>query len=133
MAQFKLEKSIEDRIEEELDRLDNIGVLAANVNTEDVYSAVEEDNESKKGADSESDEEDLFDSDGKQNSEWSHGKLTKFVTDNVNLTTVSKSVSLHKSRRSECKTGFGQKRKWDESDMEFQCWNGEKKEISVTV
>ena len=95
---------------------------------------MEEDNESKKGAVNESNEEvDLFGSDGKQNSEWSHGKLTKFVTDNVNLTTVSKSASLHKSRRSECKTGFGQKRKWDESDIEFRCWNGEKEAKSVTV
>ena len=58
-------ESIEERIEEELDRLDNIDVLAANADTEDVYSAVEEDNESKKGADNESNEEaNLFDSDG---------------------------------------------------------------------
>ena len=60
----------------------------------------------------------MLDSDGGQNSEWSHGKPI-YATDNVNWTTVSKSVSLLKSRRLECKTGFGQKRKWDESDMEF--------------
>ena len=105
------EKSVEEQIEEELDqlddRLDNMGVFAANADTEDHYSAIEGDSESKKGADNESDEENLFDSDGKQNSEWSHGKLTKFATDNVNWATVSKDVSLLKSRRSECKTGFG--------------------------
>ena len=72
-------------IEEELDRLNNIGVLAANANTEDVYSTVEEDYSSNKGADNESDDESiLFDSDGKQNSEWSQGKLTNFVNHNVN-------------------------------------------------
>ena len=55
-------KSVEDRIEEELDRLDNIGVFAANADTEDVYSAVEENAESKKGAANESNEEcNLFD------------------------------------------------------------------------
>ena len=113
--------------------MDNIGILAVNANTEDVYSAVEDHSKSRKGADNESDEKDLFDSDSKQNSEWSHGKLTKFVNDNVKLTTVSTSVSLHKSMRSECKTGFGQKRKWDQSDMEFQCWNGEKKGNEATV
>ena len=64
-------KSVEDRIEEELDRLDNVGVFAANADAEDVYSAIEEDSESKKGADNESDKENMFGSDGKQDSEWS--------------------------------------------------------------
>ena len=42
-------KSVEDRIEEELERLDNIGVFAANADTEKLYSAVKEDNEKKGG------------------------------------------------------------------------------------
>ena len=43
-------------IEEEFDQLNSIGVLAANANTEDVYSTVEQDSKSKKGANNESDE-----------------------------------------------------------------------------
>ena len=42
-------------IEEGFDRLNNIRILAANANTEDVYSAVEEDGKSKKGTNNESD------------------------------------------------------------------------------
>ena len=88
-----------------------------NADIEDVYSAVEEDDKSKKGAANGSDEDNVFKSDDEQDSEWSQGKLTKFVNDNVNWTTVSKYVSLHKSGRSECKTGFVQKRTWDQSDI----------------
>ena len=60
----------------------------------------------------------MFDSDGEQNSEWSHGKPIN-ATDNVNQTTVSKSVSVLKSRRSEYKTGCGQSQMWNELDMEL--------------
>ena len=67
-------KSVEDRIEEELDRLHNMGVFAADADAEDVYSTVKEDSKSKKGADNESDEENTFESDGKQDSEWSQVK-----------------------------------------------------------
>ena len=57
-------------IEEEFDRLNNIGVLAANADREDVYSTVEHDGKSKKGANNESDKgSEMFDSDGKHNSE----------------------------------------------------------------
>ena len=53
--------------------MNNIGVLATNADTEDVYSAVEQEDESKKKANNESNEGlGMFDSDGKQNSEWSH-------------------------------------------------------------
>ena len=120
-------------IEEEFDRLNNIGVLAANADAEDVHSAVDQDSERKKGASDESDEgSDMFDSDGKQNSEWSHGKPIN-ATDNVNWTTVSKSVSLLKSRRSECKTGCAPKRMLNELDMEFQCLDKGNDRKSVTV
>ena len=74
----------------------------------------------------------MFDSDGEQNSEWSHGKPI-YVTDNVNWTTLSKSVSLLKLRRSECKTGCGQQWVWNELDMEFQCWDEGNEEKVVTV
>jgi len=74
----------------------------------------------------------MFDSDGGQNSEWSHGKPIN-ATDNVNWTTVSKCVSLLKPRRSECKTCCGQKRMWNELDMEFQCWVKGNHIKSVTV
>ena len=70
-------------IEEEFNRLNNIVVLAANAGTEDVYSAGEKDGKSQKGANNDSDEgSDMFDSDGKQNSEWSHGEPI-YATDNV--------------------------------------------------
>ena len=113
--------------------MNNIGVLVANANTEDVHSTVEQDGKSKKGANHESDEDsDMFDSDGEQNSEWSHGKPI-YATDNVSWTTVSKFVSLLKSGRSECKMGCGQKRMWNESDIEFQCWDKGNEAKSVTV
>jgi hypothetical protein len=120
-------------IEEEFDQLNNIAVLAANAETEDVNSAVDQDSERKKGASDESDEgSDMFNSDDEQTSEWSHGKPTN-ATDNVNWTTVSKSVSLLKSRRSECKTGRGQQRMWNELDMEFQCLDKGNERKLVTV
>ena len=62
-------KSVEDRIEEELDRFDNMGVFAANADTGDVYFTDDEDSDSKKGAGNESDEENMFDSDGEQGSD----------------------------------------------------------------
>ena len=53
-------KTTEQRIEEELDLLSKRGVFAANADTEDVYSAVEKDGESKKVADNGSDEDNLL-------------------------------------------------------------------------
>ena len=51
--------------------------------TEDVYSAVEQDGKSKMGANNESNEgSDMFNSDGKRNSEWSYGKPIN-ATDNI--------------------------------------------------
>ena len=71
-------------IEEEFDRLNNIGILAANTDTDDVYSPVDQDIEKRKGANDESDEgSDIFNLDGDQNSEWSHGKPIN-ATDNFN-------------------------------------------------
>ena len=98
-----------------------------------MYSAVEKDGESKKGANNESNEDlDMFNSDGEQNSEWSHGKPI-YATDNVNWTAIAKSVSLLKSRRSECKTDCGQKWMWNELDTAFQCWDKINEAKSVTV
>ena len=42
-------KSVEQPIVEELNRFGNIGVFAANADTEKLYSAVKEDNEKKGG------------------------------------------------------------------------------------
>ena len=85
--------------------MNSIGVLAANANTEDVYSTVEQDSKSKTGANNESDEgSDMFAPYFEQNLEWSHGKHI-YATNSVNWTTILTYVSLLKSRRSECKMG----------------------------
>ena len=75
---------------------------------------------------------DMFDSDGKQTREWSHGKPSN-ATDNKNCSTILKSVSLLKSERPECKKGCRQKKMWNELDKEFQCLDKGNDTKSVTA